>query len=68
MMVKHVLLIWIIIIFFSKTILPVYRDEILKIYNITDKDIDIYLEWIDAKDVYHYKENIKLNVNIKDIK
>lgn len=55
-------------IFFSKTILPVYRDEILKIYNITDKDIDIYLEWIDAKDVYHYKENVKLNVNIKDIK
>ena len=29
---------------FSKTILPVYRDEILKTYNITDKDIDIYLE------------------------
>lgn len=53
---------------FNKTILPVYRDEILKIYNITDKDINIYLEWIDAKDVYHYKENVKLNVNIKDIK
>lgn len=53
--------------YFYEEMLPLLRDRIFKTYNITNDDIDIYIEWINAKDAADHSKTNK-NINIKDIK
>lgn len=52
--------------YFYEEVLPMLRDRILNIYNITDDNI--YISWVGAKDAIEYNKSTNGDINIKDLK